>query len=537
METYLTYFGSKNIILLLTGILLFITAFYFHEIRRNFKSGLVFLIISALILRLFAALLDPFFHPWDEQVHALVAKNMMKYPFKPMLYLNPILPYNIGDWTHNYIWVHKQPLFLWQIALSFKCFGISPFTLRLPSIIMSTLLIPLIYDIGKFLFNRNIAFYASVLACSHNYILKLVSGYLHTDHNDIAFLFYITLSFWTWIKYTKSDKFVWALLTGVFAGFAVLNKWLIGLLVYFGWFWFLVISKNFKNKKQILNLIFSFLICFVIFVPWQIYISINFPAESKWEYSYSYEHFINVVEKHGGGLWYHFNSIKILYSKIFQWLIPISIISLLIKIKTIELKNRYILLSLLIVIFWVYLFFSLAKTKMMSFPVIVSPFIFLFLGYFIYGIFVLIDKYIAYKLIKNSLKFFVISFLFFSLLYINDLRYYHTNIDGFQKNVRAEKLRNYNLGIALKKYLNDNDYIILNMPEFSHLATMILSENTAYDFLPQIDEINEIKVKNNKIVIFDDGKLSNELIEDTSLFKLKIDNINETGNFKFNIYK
>jgi len=42
--------------------------------------------MGALGVRIFAAMLDPFLNTWDEQFHALVAKNMMANPFKPMLY-------------------------------------------------------------------------------------------------------------------------------------------------------------------------------------------------------------------------------------------------------------------------------------------------------------------------------------------------------------------------------------------------------------------------------------------------------------------
>ncbi len=37
-------------------------------------------------------------HDWDERYHALVAKNMIEQPFKPMLYKNPVLPYDYKDW-------------------------------------------------------------------------------------------------------------------------------------------------------------------------------------------------------------------------------------------------------------------------------------------------------------------------------------------------------------------------------------------------------------------------------------------------------
>src|SRR5687768_6910766 len=84
---------------------------------RHPKYALSSLLAGTFILRVFMAQLDPFLNLWDERYHALVAKNMMLEPFKPMLYANPVLPYSFDSWTNNHIWLHKQPLFLWQIAL------------------------------------------------------------------------------------------------------------------------------------------------------------------------------------------------------------------------------------------------------------------------------------------------------------------------------------------------------------------------------------------------------------------------------------
>lgn len=74
------------------------------------------LLFGAIGVRLFMITIDPFLHDWDERFHAIVAKNMITYPFKPMLFVNPVLPYDYRAWCCNHIWVHKQPLFLWQMA-------------------------------------------------------------------------------------------------------------------------------------------------------------------------------------------------------------------------------------------------------------------------------------------------------------------------------------------------------------------------------------------------------------------------------------
>src|SRR6185295_14523546 len=131
-------FQPYQVIILVCSLLLF----YFSTVsffQKKETVSLTLLLLGAFALRLFLILRDPFLHDWDEHFHALVAKNMIAHPFMPMLLANPVFPYNYKDWTSNHIWLHKQPLFLWQMALSMKLFGVNLFALRLPSALMGTI--------------------------------------------------------------------------------------------------------------------------------------------------------------------------------------------------------------------------------------------------------------------------------------------------------------------------------------------------------------------------------------------------------------
>ena len=96
---------------------------------------------------------------------------------------------------------------------------------------------------------------ALILATFSNFQLNLISARIPTDHNDIAFGFYILLSIWTFVEYLKSKKIYWALLSGLFAGAAVLIKWLIGLLVYSSWgiisLYYIIKKKNYSIWEDI----------------------------------------------------------------------------------------------------------------------------------------------------------------------------------------------------------------------------------------------------------------------------------------------
>ena len=186
------------------GVLLMIFAVIAWHGLQKYKIGLILLVISAIILRFSFIQFDSFLHIWDERFHALVARNLIDNPLKPTLYQNPLLPYNPDIWITNHIWLHKPPLFLWQIALSIKLFGINEFAIRFPSALMSILMLFFLWQIGKIALNKHIAFYALLLYIPSSYFLELTTGFFPTDHNDIAFIFYVTASIWGWVRYNQN---------------------------------------------------------------------------------------------------------------------------------------------------------------------------------------------------------------------------------------------------------------------------------------------------------------------------------------------
>ena len=110
-----------------------VVAAYLHFVKDKQKAAIILLLASAFLLRLLMISLDPYLHEWDERIHALVAKHMIIDPFKPMLIPEHLLPFDKNDVSYTDIWVHKQPLFLWQMALSMKLFGVNLVAMRLPS--------------------------------------------------------------------------------------------------------------------------------------------------------------------------------------------------------------------------------------------------------------------------------------------------------------------------------------------------------------------------------------------------------------------
>ncbi len=523
MHIFSSGFSFIELISLLAGVFLILSGVFCHEFINKKGIGILILIIGGLILRVLFSLTDNFFNLWDEQYHGLVAKHLMENPLKPILYKNPALPYYYPDWGTNHIWLHKQPLFLWQISLSFKIFGISPFTLRIPSIILSSVLIYLVYDISKMLINSSVAILASAFTAGNNLLLKLVSGSVPTDHNDVAFIFYVTASIWALIIYLKNPKIKWLLIIGIFAGFAVLNKWVLGLLVYLIWGGGILFSEKRKDIASYKNLLISLFITFLISLPWQFYIHWAFPKESNWESYYNALHFFQVIEGHGGDYSYHIDKIKTIYGNISVWLIPIAFIF---SVFDKNIKNKSIVLSTWVAVFFVYIFFSIAKTKMQAFTMIVFPLMVALVSLsiiklipFIFGILKLRLSDIFRKIAIFAL--FVI--VFFQALNFNNLEenYTRKNIDVFNKRIHWNNF--YNISNQLKDLLNNNeDYVIFNYPRFQNISCMILTNYTVYDYKPEVWHYFFIKMKGRKIAVLDFDDLPDFFVKTKDVLKIKM---------------
>jgi 4-amino-4-deoxy-L-arabinose transferase len=344
----------------------------FRCIGSREKFSVALIIIAGLLLRLYTAS-DPYLHEWDERYHALVAKNLIGNWLQPTLYRQPFLPYDYTNWGSNHIWLHKQPLALWLIAISLKFFGVSTFAVRIPSILLSTIGIKLMYDIGKMLFNKGVGFTAAFLFSIHGLIIEQAAGRVATDHTDVIFMFWILLSFWFLIGYMRAANRWNIVFAGLAIGAALLTKWLAGLVIVP---LYIVLTLGEDSYKSIfINCLVMIAIACMVFLPWQWYIFHTYPAEAVWEYSYNSRHLSEALEGHDGNFLYHFDKLRILYGEL------VYIPCIWFTYKTIRLRNDNRLWVITAWFWFVFLFFSIAATKMPSYTIIASPAIFLITSY------------------------------------------------------------------------------------------------------------------------------------------------------------
>lgn len=470
----------------LPGILVIAACFVGYYLAwKSFKTksisqSLILIIFCGLILRIFVSL-DPDLHKWDERYHALVSKNVMANPLKPMLYSDPVLPYDYKDWASNHIWMHKQPLPLWIMAGSMKLFGLNVYALRLPGILLSTLGIFLMFFIARYLFDDRVAILSSFFFSIHGLIIELAGGRTATDHYDSMYLIFIMLSFAFAIKFIHSKKNIYNILGGTALGLAILTKWLPALIVVPIILLIAIQSRKFTIKQIILNISQFLVIAAAVCIPWQVYIAKEFPMESLWEKRYNLLHVTHALEEHEHPFYYYFDRLRISYGE----LVYIPVIWFFYKMAK-RLRN----LNRLAIGTWFllpYLFFTVASTKMPAYTVIASP-----------AVFIMTSLFVVYMFsIRKKFKSLIIVWFLIVVMIALPIRYSFERVKPFENNIqKPEWLQQIG---DLKQQINHPKTIVFNTER--PIETMFYIDCIAYPSIPAESLQMELKENGYSIII------------------------------------
>ncbi|RYD51172.1 MAG: phospholipid carrier-dependent glycosyltransferase [Sphingobacteriales bacterium] len=465
---------------------------------HRYLLGLIMLL--AFVLRWWVIHLDPFLHNWDERFHALVARNLMEHPWTPRLRPVSLTPFDYKLWCCNEIWVHKQPLFLWQMALSMKLFGISEFTVRYPSLIIGVLMVPMLYQLGKWFSdgNRWVGLTAALFqACSYSQ-LELTSGMEGMDHNDMAMTFYTLASFWAFSRYTQASretKIRWAVLIGVFAGCAILNKWLLGLLVFGAWgIWLLALYRRdtrpaiWKNLRELLLAVGA---CLLVFVPWQLHILHAFPLETAYEFEFNRRHITEVLEGHGGEVDYFWTRLEVFFGPVVWILVPVSFFYFLRKNLIQAIRPAQLAVMSCFLVVFVFLSF-IVKTKVTSHFVFVTPLALVMVATVVKDICTGIRRPVWVWVPMAVL----IAFL--QLQHVDILkRHDPTQPDWMAKQARTRIYK------SLRSYLRPGTTVVLNAPVFEDVEAMFYNPGILVaSYVPQASDLRQIILKRAKVAYF-----------------------------------
>lgn len=476
-----------GILTICVAVLLYGLAYQKYR-KQKFELCLFLIILGGLILRVFTSF-DFYLHEWDERYHALVAKNLIENPFKPMLYTNPILEYDYRNWASNHIWVHKQPIPLYSMALSMSIFGVNTIALRIPSIILSTTAIFATSRIGEILIDKKTGLLASFLFSINGLIIESTGGRVATDHIDVFFYSLITIAIYFLLKSVDQKSLMSILIGAILTGFAILSKWLPALIV-------LPIWLTYSYQKQCLKSILKNILVFVplvvaVVIPWQLYIMDQFPIEAAWEYEYNKKHIFEAFGPHEKPFYFHLNRMRVIFGE----LVYIPLIWLLFTAYSDFTQGKYAKLILVIWILIPYTFFSLVVTKMQGYILFCSSAIFIMIAMFFFEL----------ELYKTKFK--NIRIITLILLLALPIRYSIERIKPF-----SLRDRNPNW-ISEMKSLNNNENKSVVFNCRYPIETMFHTEIIAYESIPNLKNLKELEREGYKIYIDNHKIIKNELSE------------------------
>ena len=311
-----------------------------------------------------------------------------------------------------------------------------------------------------------------------------MSGRYATDHTEISFLFFIQLAVLFSFFSAQKNGIMNSVLVGVFIGMAILCKWLVALIVIPLFIIIQLQSVNFSYSRLFYYLCVILIFIIIIVAPWQIYIMKTFPKEAYWEYSYNSQHFTRCLEGHCEDAFFYFKVLSVNFGIFIYIPIFYSIYACFRK------KEYYSYLFLLIWISVPFFFFSMAKTKMDGYLIIIYPALFLISSAFYF--------YLNQKTLTRK----IISIFFISFFIIYSFHHY------IEKN---KLLCNFNRSpewvTNLKKVdISKQKTILFNYP--NPIEAMFYKDLTAYSYIPAEDTLLALKERGYQIIIYKNGSFS-----------------------------
>lgn len=151
-------------------------------------------------------LLDP-----DEPVYGQFVKEMVRG----------------GDWlTPHYagkLWFDKPPMYYWLASIAVKTFGLSEFSIRLPSAICAIGIVLLVFLLASYDFGRRAGIFASLVMATS--LMQIIMS--HAAATDAIMVFFFTLALYSyrrWLDSAGRSRFAWMAACGGAAGFGMLTK-------------------------------------------------------------------------------------------------------------------------------------------------------------------------------------------------------------------------------------------------------------------------------------------------------------------------
>ena len=163
--------------------------------------------------------------------------------------------------------MHENPIWMYLTDLSYKIFGMTLVSSRLLSIIFGSLSVLALYFLTKEMFDGKVALISSILLTFSAYHILMT-----LTEMDVAMTFFILLSSYFLVKYSKEDKLKYYITATILLGIGILVKNIAALFIP-GYILTILLYPKLKNKerifskKNIKSLVIFSLIMFIIILP------------------------------------------------------------------------------------------------------------------------------------------------------------------------------------------------------------------------------------------------------------------------------
>ncbi len=448
---------------------------------------LLAVVVLAAAFRVWLSSTHDYLHEWDERYHALVAKNLLLHPLKPTLYETPLTDYDFREWAYNHIWLSKPPLPLWMMALSLKCWGLTEWAVRFPSILFSLGSVFLTYKIGQHLFDRKVGLWAAFFHAIHGLSLEVAAGRYSSDHVETMFLFCMSLGMWAMLRYFNQNSAIayrkYAFLLGIVTGLAFMCKWTAVLMLPVLWA-ALVFCMGKKMLWQGLKDSFFYALGLTLTAaPWLIFIVARYPQEANFILHGMFSPVQDVIQGHSGAWYFYVAETRIMFGELVY--LPMLWICWL------AMKRRRLGRSVLFC--WVFIpiiLLSMAATKRPNYLLVAAPAFFLLTALFM-------------RLIKQKYQQFNLGRLVWLALLLLPIRYSIERTKVFSNGETSPIWATALKELANRKDLDPGKTLIFN--DQHYIEAMFYTGCTAYSWIP-IEKVRELKAAGWQILEPKDGK-------------------------------
>ena len=449
-------------------------------LRKSIALRLGCILLAALFLRADAAY-QRSLHVWDESFHALVAKNLIDAPLRPVLYRAPALPYDSHDWMANHVWLHKPPGALWLMAGSMRLFGANEVALRIPSVLLSVLSVFLTFLIARQLLTKEVALLAAAFQAVNGFLISLAAGRRVADHVDTALILFVELAVFLAIVFARSRRWPWLLLAGASVGAGLLTKTfpaLVAVPVAFACF-----TAVAGIRPAILWTCAMVAGAATVAGPWTLFIWNRFPIEAAAESSYTILHISAVVEGQQTRWWTYLADLPRFFGELTP--IGLGLGAAAVAANATRPEQRLLLVWLAVP----YVVFSLVATRLPAYVMIAAPAIFILLA-------AGVDR--GRDLLPARGPGRAVGVAVLVLMVLLTGRFLLEPRGPMEKRDRspsfARQLERLPERVGLA------DAVLFNVPK--PIDTMFYTRYTAYERMPTESEVNEIRAAGRTVLIY-----------------------------------